>query len=798
LYGTTWYWRAPVRIALIIAIAIGLSGIGRLEPAGAAHNVGVTLASHAPIGDNATPNGSSDGSAASADGKVVAFVSTATNLITGQTDTNGGSDIFVFDKATGKVTLASHTAAGATTTASGGASYYPSVSGDGAFVAFVSMGTNLVTGQSDTNNDADIFLFNRATGAVTLVSHNASGPAVAAKGHSNHPLLDRDGTFTSFMSAAPDLVAGQADSNNHFDVFVFDRRTGTTTLASHAAASATTSGALASQSHSMSANGGFILFTSAATNLVGGQSDTNADSDVFLFERATGTLRLVSHIPGAAATTGDRSSSGLFKPALSADGNTVVFESRATNLVPGQADTNVDIDVFVFDRASGTVTLVSHVPGSGVGTPNDASFSTSTSADGSVIAFRSEATNLVPGQADFAGTSDVFAYARATGTVTMVSHSRAGPATSANAMSTYPMVSANGAFIAFQSYSGGILEGQTDLNDRTDVFVYERATAMAQLVSHTINNQTTTVAGSSHSPSISATGDVVVYQSDASNVIAGQSDSNGAFDVFVHERAAHGTTTAGDFDGNGASDVGVFRPDAGAWMIRGGLTTTFGTRGDLPVALDYDGNSTSDVAVYRPEGNAWFVQGGPTVMWGTTGDVPVPADYNGNGAAEFAVFRPVSGVWFVRDGRTVAFGASGDIPVPDDYDGDGDTEIAVFRPGSGVWFFLDGPPAMQFGTRGDVPVPGDYNGDGRAEAAVFRPASGHWFVHNGPTVQFGTAGDIPVPGDYDGDGDTDMAVFRPGTGTWHFLGGASDNFGIFGDLPLQLPSWIKHFLVAAR
>ncbi|MDQ4132401.1 MAG: hypothetical protein M3179_04150 [Actinomycetota bacterium] len=725
---------------------------------------------------------------------MVAFVSTATNVVNGQSDGNGASDIFVFDRSSDELALVSHTANGASTTGNG-ASYFPAISPNGAYVAFVSTASNLASGQTDTNNDADVFLYERATGRLIVVSHAASTATTAAKGFSTSPLVSTDGSWVSFMSNAPDLVAGQSDTNNHFDIFLFERATGTLSLVSHAPGSANTAAGLASQSHSMSADASFALFTSAATNLVAGQSDTNGDSDVFLFERATGNVTLVSHAPSDRTTAANKASSGYFKPTISASGGVVVFESRATNLVPGQVDNNADVDTFLFDRSTGIVTLVSHVAASAVTTPNDASYQTAASADGAVVGFRSEATNVVTGQADFAGTNDIFMYERATGGVTLLSHTPTSATTSANALSTTPVVSANGAFVAFQSYSSNVVAGQSDTNDRTDVFLHERATGTRTLVSHVPDSPTTTGSASSHSPSVSTDGSVVVYQSDATNLVTGPNDGNGASDVFLTHRAP-GRAPVTDFNGDGSTDVGVFRPVGGAWMVRDGLTTTFGVAGDIPVAGDYDADGATDIAVYRPAGRTWFVEGGTAANWGTEGDLPVAADYDGDSRADIAVFRQLEGVWLVRGGATLAFGTYGDIPVPDDYDGDGDTEFAVFRPINGMWFFRNGPAATQYGMLGDLPVPGDYDGDGDAEVAVFRPSTGTWFVQNGPAVQFGAQGDIPVPGDYDGDGSTDIAVFRPSTGAWYFHEGTAAHFGGSGDVPLELPIWVQFFLSA--
>src|SRR5438552_5705991 len=165
----------------------------------------------------------------------------------------------------------------------------------------------------------------------------------------------------------------------------------------------------ASLSSALSADGRFVAFDSAATDLVA--ADTNGVSDVFVHDRQTGATERVSVASGGAQGNG---SSGLigfaFPPALSADGRFIAFVSFATNLVAG--DTNGATDVFVHDRLTGTTERVSVASGGTEG--NDASLGFALSADGRFVAFQSDATNLVAG--DTNGATDVFVHDRQTGT----------------------------------------------------------------------------------------------------------------------------------------------------------------------------------------------------------------------------------------------------------------------------------------------------------------------------------------------------------------------------------------------
>jgi Tol biopolymer transport system component len=273
----------------------------------------------------------------SADGRYVAFMSGATNLV--YADTNGVADIFVRDRQTGTTTRVSRNSAGVE---GNDGSFSPSISGDGRYVAFPSDATNLVAG--DTNGVSDIFVRDRNTGTTYLVSKSSTGEI--GNGYSTAPFISADGRYVVFDSYATNLVAG--DTNGMSDVFVRDRQTGTTTLVSKSSTGVLGSGN--SYYASISADGRYVAFYSYAVNLVTG--DTNGVEDIFVRDRQTGTTTRVSK--SSAGVEGDGDS---IYPSISADGRYVVFYSAASNLVPG--DINGAGDTFVRDRQTGTTTLVS-------------------------------------------------------------------------------------------------------------------------------------------------------------------------------------------------------------------------------------------------------------------------------------------------------------------------------------------------------------------------------------------------------------------------------------------------------
>ena len=231
-------------------------------------------------------NGASDGASVSADGRFVAFWSNATDLVTG--DTNNSSDIFVRDRKTSKTERVSVNSGGAQSEAADTTN--PSISADGRFVAFESSANNLVGG--DRNGETDIFVRDRKAGATQRVSVSSNGEQ--ANGYSEFPSVSADGRFVAFDSVASNLVAG--DTNNAKDIFVRDLQTGTTRRVSIASQAAP--GNSDSAFASISAHGRFVAFESFANNLVGG--DSNNKFDVFVRDR-TGhrTVRVSVNSHGA-------------------------------------------------------------------------------------------------------------------------------------------------------------------------------------------------------------------------------------------------------------------------------------------------------------------------------------------------------------------------------------------------------------------------------------------------------------------------------------------------------------------
>ena len=259
----------------------------------------------------------------SPDGGSVAFYSFADNLVAG--DTNATYDVFLKNLTTGAVTRLSTTATGVQ---ANGQSTDPVFSPDGTRVAFSSLATNLVAG--DTNGVGDVFVKTIATGAIVRVSTDAAGNQ--ANGDSSQVLFSPDGTKVAFISAATNLVAG--DTNSYPDLFVKDLGTGAVMR-------------LPLTYTGFGFGTGAFAFAPDGTHIA-----VATGGGLSLVDLSTGASTLIS-------TRGDDSPADGVKtqPVFSPDGTKVLFQSDSTFLVAG--DTNGSLDLFVKDLTTGAVSRVS-------------------------------------------------------------------------------------------------------------------------------------------------------------------------------------------------------------------------------------------------------------------------------------------------------------------------------------------------------------------------------------------------------------------------------------------------------
>jgi Tol biopolymer transport system component len=324
---------------------------------------------------------------------------------------------------------------------------WPSMSPGGRFVGFSSDASTLV--RRDTHRDLHAYVRDLATGRTRLMS--VSSRERPGNSYSYVEGISRGGRYVAIDSDASNLVPRDT---NGFDMFVRDRRTGTTRRVSVSTTGEQADGN--SGDGDMSPNGRYFVFDSDAANLVAG--DTNDHQDVFLRDELAKTTTRVS-VPH----TGGQANGYSIAPAVSADGRYVVFVSNATNMV--REDPTDDRDIFVRDLRTGQTELVT-VGLEGRNASVDDSLNPAISGTGRFIAFHTDAA-LVPGDTNEA----VDVYVRDTQSDITRRVSRSCSGTQGNAASTLPSLSATGRVTAFTSVASNLVAGDT--NGEQDMFVHE-------------------------------------------------------------------------------------------------------------------------------------------------------------------------------------------------------------------------------------------------------------------------------------------------------------------------------------
>jgi Tol biopolymer transport system component len=529
--------------------------------------------------NNGPADGASWSSVMTPDGRYVAFVSAADNLVPG--DTNGIPDVFVRDMQTGRTTLAS---VGTTPAGSAGfptsSSEAPDITPDGRYVVFYSSAGNLVPGMSGTG---DIFVRDLAAGTTSWISAGASPVVAGAMGATNavsyNHAISADGQFIAYesspwfsTSAAPagvilrySLLTGTTDVINtnatvptavyqdarslamtpdgrfvafvgnasgtlgtNTCIYVWDAQSGTTTLASGDLSNAVPPNSTCDWP-ALDNSGRFVVFLSNATNLVA--NTLAGDLHLYLRDLLSATTTLVD-----ADTNGLGAGVSLATiPRLSADGRLVAFESAGLNLVPD--DRNRSYDVFVRDTAAALTELISvRDPTLPCLTPNGpGTFSPlCLSADGRYLAFASEADNLVPG--DTNGGSDVFVRDLVTSTNILVSVSTNG-ASSGDGASTDPAISSDGRYVVFTSSADNLVAGDT--NKARDVFVRDLQAGTTILASLGTNG-VSPGSGDSYLPMIGANNRFLFFHSKATNLA--RATFSGTENLFMRDLQARTNT----------------------------------------------------------------------------------------------------------------------------------------------------------------------------------------------------------------------------------------------------------------
>lgn len=428
--------------------------------------------------------------------------------------------LFIFGSVSARgyeVIVRANVAAGALQTNGG---QRPAINSNGRFTAYWSDSPNIVGG--DTNNTGDIFVFDRNANASKRVNIGPNG--VQANGPTENVVdINDSGGIVVYASDANNLVAG--DTNNQRDVFVTDQFLNLTVRIVPDAENGP-QGNAASFNPVVSPDGRFVAFRSYATNFLDAGVDTNGQPDIILFDRMFNAFSQFDRI-NEGRVGGNVTQSNSEDPnstfALSNNAEYAVFDSTGSNLVPG--DSNARYDVFFRNRTANPRTTTRISVGTGGVQANGNSIRPAISANGRWVVFESDASNLISD--DTNGKSDIFLWDRDNpSAVVRVSVDSSG--SQSNGHSRTPRINSTGRYITFWSDANNLVD--LDTNNQPDIFVHDRVTGITTRVNIS-GNEAQANRFTQNRPDISNDGSFVAFESEASNLVAG--DTNNSADIFV-------------------------------------------------------------------------------------------------------------------------------------------------------------------------------------------------------------------------------------------------------------------------
>lgn len=387
--------------------------------------------------------------------------------------------------------------------------------------------------------------------------------------------VSNNGRFVVFISDSGKLVPN--DTNDFTDVFVFDRRNGTTERVNVASDGSQMLGPWGSENThvDISGDGRFVVFSTVSPGLV--PNDTESHNDVFVRDRKKDKTTRVS-----VASNGDQADADSFEPVISSNGRYIGFQSVAENIsdVPLPNDPFTVVRSYVHDRKEDTTSLVSLSSDGDVS--NDHTAGINLSGDGRYAAFDSRATNL--SNTDRRRTGDVFVRDLFLGRTKHVSKStREEPG---NEGSFEPTISGDGRFVSFTSEATNLV-GHDD-NDQLDVFVRDREKGVTKRVS--VASDGGEGNGFSFGGEVAANAPVAVFVSRATN-FQGGTDSD---DIFRHNWRTGKTKLVSTSFRGGAADDHCIRPHVSG----DGRIVTFTSQASNLVR--HDTNDVSDQFVWKP------------------------------------------------------------------------------------------------------------------------------------------------------------------------------------------------------
>ncbi len=609
-----------------------------------------------------------------------------------------------------------------------------------------------------------------AAAGYTLINHQSNGDQT--DGFTSNPMASMDGRFVIYESTATNLVPG--DTNGEQDIFVYDVLLDTTTRVS-----VHTNGAESdafSQMADISDDGRYAVFATTATTLTD-DTVTASTYNIFLHDLQTGETRLISRNSNGEGGNGDS-----LRPSISGDGMFVVFDSLADDLVA--SDTNTARDVFLYDVANDTLTLISKSAGN-VQSSNDSSEAV-ISGDGMTIAFASGSGSLA---GTFANGTHIYVYDRQGNTLEIVDRASGFNGTLGDSLAALPSISYDGSRVGFLSHATNLVTGDT--NNVRDFFVRDRNSHTTFRA--TIGDDGRQVQSHINNAKLNDSGEVVGFLSNTNQLDFAGQDNNNRTDLFfrfLEDEETDLVNRQPDFSLSNGAPYAFAMTGFG----EGGFFSTDAT--DL---IDNDTNSAPDLFLLNLTGAyvVEFLTPGETLTHQNFANILPPGDSpldlvtsNTDSPTHIAYTHnhgngTFGAVDLVNEANaTIILGPL----AHGDFDGDGDQDvIAGNLNGSGIHLYRNDAGALSGGISmltGNAPVAaggnkpvdiavGDFNGDGLDDAAVLNQNDGSvsiflgrgvdtgaFFLGADSTFDVGAGPSSIFVGDYDGDDLLDLGVLN--------------------------------------
>lgn len=449
-----------------------------------------------------------------------------------------------------------------------GDSFVNDLTPDGRYAVITSRATNLVAGVVDLNAVEDLYVVDLETSSWQLLSHRQGDPLrTATGGPTRDGKISADGRYVVAFSEATDLLAAGVLVDRP-QVVLFDLETGTRSVVSTNGFDPTFSVNDPVNSFLMTPDARYIAIDTTASNVFPGFIQAGGQRNIFLYDRVAGTRRLVTPRAGTTNT----SSNGISVPIkISSDGRFVLFNSLAGDLLAPPAAALSTSAVYLWDRNSGGITLISRSAASGQPVAAQA---TDLSADGQVALYSSESAEILAGMVDVNDDDDLFAYHHATGQQTLISRTSHSSLATTNGRSFGCRLSADGRYVYFSSRGTNLVAGVIDGNGSADVFRFDRSTGVRTLVTARDGEPTRTANGESFCSGAAASGQFVFYNTSATDLDLTVEDTGSLWDLYRGDPAT-GENLLASRDGSANRALNATAINY-VWATGGGDVVAFG------------------------------------------------------------------------------------------------------------------------------------------------------------------------------------------------------------------------------